>query len=141
MELRDVDPEVGPGSTRHRPSDALASVSNEASPNGQKSSWFGITDEEGSLPAWTSFTNAVAAYDGMPVPNTEITGKSFSGGDVTFTFTVTDPTSTLECQLDSAAWAICTSPKTYTKVGSGHTFRVRGTNAEATESTPATTSW
>ncbi|HEX5989058.1 MAG TPA: hypothetical protein VFY75_02435 [Solirubrobacterales bacterium] len=111
-------------------------------PTNEKSDWFGVIDELGTLPAWTSFTDAVVAYDGTPVPDTTITSKSFSGGgDATFGFSVTDPTSTSECQLDNGAWSACTSPKTYSKVGSGHTFRVRGTNAEATETTPATHSW
>jgi hypothetical protein len=111
-------------------------------PNNKKSSWFGIAGPGGPLPAWTSFASAVSVYDGTPVPNTSIVNKSFSGGgDATFSFTVTDPTSTLECQLDSGAWTVCTSPKTYSKVGSGHAFRVRGTNTEATETTPAAYSW
>jgi hypothetical protein len=111
-------------------------------PTDVKSDWFGIIDKEGTLPAWTSFTAAVAAYDGIPVPNTTITGKTFTGGgDVTFMFSATDPTSAFECQLDSGSWSVCASPKTYAKVGSGHTFRVRGTNAEAMETTPATHSW
>lgn len=120
----------------------LKQWTNPEVPTEVKSDWFGVLDPSGALAAWTPFTSAVGAYDGTPVPNTAITSKSFSGGgDATFGFSVTDPTSTLECQLDSGAWSACTSPKTYSKVGSGHTFRVRGTNAEATETTPATYSW
>jgi hypothetical protein len=108
-----------------------------------KSQWFGLLDGKGNvLPAWDAFADAVAAFDGIPEANTTITGKSTSLGNVTFTFKATDPTAKTECQLDAGAWTTCASPKTYPGVsGPGHTFRVRSTNAEATESSPATNSW
>jgi hypothetical protein len=63
-------------------------------------------------------------------------------GNVSFTFTVGDPTASFSCQLDSESWTACTSPKSYTGVGLGsHTFRVKATNAEGTEPTPATYTW
>jgi hypothetical protein len=108
-----------------------------------KSQWFGLLDGKGNvLPAWDAFADAVEAFDGTPEANTTITGKSTSSGNVTFTFKTTDPTAKTECQLDAGAWSTCASPKTYAGVsGPGHTFRARSTNAEATESAPATNSW
>ncbi|HEX6602293.1 MAG TPA: fibronectin type III domain-containing protein [Solirubrobacterales bacterium] len=105
--------------------------------------WFGILDQGGSkLPAWYSFATAIEEYEGTPVPNTFITGKTITPTTAEFTFGVNDETSSLDCQLDSGAWTPCTSPQKYTEVGPGsHTFRVRATNAEATESGPATHSW
>ena len=74
----------------------LKQDTNPETPTKAKSDWFGVLDKEGILPAWTSFSSAVASYDGTPVPNTTITSKSFNGGgDATFGFAVTDPTATL----------------------------------------------
>jgi subtilisin family serine protease len=49
----------------------------------------------------------------------------------TFKFTTSDPTGpvTTECSLDGAAFAACTSPKTYASLTSGaHEFKVRATD-------------
>jgi len=122
----------------------LKQTTSAEDPNDQDSDWYGILDEDGQLPAWSEFLAAVAAYDGMPVPNTKITEKQVvgQGGKVVISFTVTDPTANAECQLDSGSWSGCTSPKEYLGVsGPGHTFRVRGVSDEATEESPATLSW
>jgi hypothetical protein len=118
------------------------------SPNDNFSTWLGILDAEWEpLPAWDSFADAVQAYDGVPVANTTITGQEITpeGGSqkAKFTFTVNDGTASLDCQLDAGEWTPCTSPKTYTGLSASgsHTFRVRATNAEATEAFPATYSW
>lgn len=107
------------------------------------SSWLGIiNDEDEHLPAWNSFATAVEEYDGVPVPNTTITKQTISAGSATFDFTVNDETSSLDCQLDGGTWTPCTSPKSYSGLAAGgHTFKVRATNAEATESNPASYSW
>jgi hypothetical protein len=46
--------------------------------------------------------------------------------DATFTFTANPPDgATFECKLDTAAFAACTSPTTYTVAPGAHTFTVR----------------
>jgi hypothetical protein len=105
--------------------------------------WFGIlnsTAEE--LPARASFVDAVEKFAGVPLAYAIIAGHTIGGGNASFTFTAGDPTASFSCQLDSGSWTGCTSPKSYTGVGAGsHTFRVKATNAEGTEPTPATYSW
>lgn len=117
----------------------------QTNPTSDHEEWYGILDSEKQhLPGWDSFAAAVEAYDGIPEPNSSITSKTFGYGNqyITFTFTANDSTSTFECQLDSGPWSECLSPKKYGPLTpTGHTFRVRARNAEATESTPATFSW
>ena len=74
-----------------------------------------------------------------------------SSTSATFTFGATDPVSGgassgvnhLECKLDSAAFAACTSTKSYSGIGPGpHTFKVRAVdNAGNVESTPDSFAW
>lgn len=117
----------------------------QSEPTADHEEWYGILDAgKQHLPGWNSFSAAVEAYDGVPEPNSTITGQTISKGYnfASFTFSVNDSTSTFECQLDSGSWTSCTSPKRYDGVGApGHTFRVRARNAEAIEATPATFSW
>ncbi|HEU4737534.1 MAG TPA: hypothetical protein VFS54_00470 [Solirubrobacterales bacterium] len=112
-------------------------------PNKTKSNWYGITNKTFEhLPAWTTFVEAVEAYDGTPEPNSSITSQSVSGESATFNFSSNDSTSVFSCQLDGGSWTACTSPKTYASTGGGlHTFNVRATNAEAVDASPATYSW
>jgi Glycosyl hydrolase catalytic core len=112
-------------------------------PNGNFSDWLGILDFEGEkLPAWTTYANAVSEFDGLPVPNSVITGYSVEGSTATFSFTANDETSSFDCKLDAGAWTPCTSPKKYTGVSTGqHEFAVRAGNVEATESIPADLGW
>lgn len=60
----------------------------------------------------------------------------------TFSFT-SEPGATFECQLDSASWAGCTTPKSYDGLGdSQHTFRVRAEDlAGNVDPSPATRTW
>jgi len=117
----------------------------QTEPTEDHEEWYGILDaEEQHLPGWNSFAAAVEAYDGVPEPNSTITSKAFGYGNqyITFTFAADDSTSIFECRLDSGAWSACASPKKYGPLTpTGHTFRVRARNAEATESTPALFSW
>ena len=112
-------------------------------PNDEASRWFGIIDKDDEhLPAWQLFADVVEELNGVPTGHAIILGHSIGGGNASFTFTVTDPTASLSCQLDAGAWSACSSPKSYTGLGGGtHTFRLRAANAEATESSPATYSW
>lgn len=115
----------------------------QSEPTNDHEEWYGILGSaKEHLPAWTAFANAVSAYDGTSVPASVITSSSVGYSTKTFKFTADDLTSTFECQLDAGSWTTCVSPKSYTGVsGSGHTFRVRAKNDEATEASPSTFSW
>ena len=86
-----------------------------------------------------------AAAPKPKVPTPVITAKPpalTSATSATFEFTNTLAGVTYTCQLDAAAFAACTSPKTYTGVTDGtHTFRVRARNAAGTQSQAATATW
>lgn len=112
-------------------------------PSSNPEDFYGILDGEGNkLPAWTSFADAVEEYDGVPTPNSTITGYSVEGLNAEFSFHADDPTSTFECQIDSGEWSACSSPKKYTGLFTGsHEFVVRAGNAEATENIPADMGW
>jgi hypothetical protein len=66
------------------------------------------------------------------IPETEITdGPSglTKSNSPSFTFTSTKANSTFRCKLDAAAYATCTSPKTYATLADGeHTFSVYATD-------------
>jgi hypothetical protein len=115
----------------------------QSAPTNDHEEWYGILgSSKEHLPAWTAFANAVSAYDGTPVPASFITSSSVAYSTKVFKFAADDRTSTFECQLDAGSWTTCTSPKSYTGItGSGHTFRVRAKNDEATETSPSTFSW
>ncbi|MCW2976137.1 MAG: hypothetical protein JWM06_1418 [Actinomycetia bacterium] len=58
-----------------------------------------------------------------------------------FTFSDADPTATFQCSRDTASYANCTSPRSYSGLGFGaHTFRVLARNASGA-SVAATYSW
>jgi uncharacterized delta-60 repeat protein len=97
----------------------------------------GNTDASPATWTWTVDTTA---------PDTTITGGptgTVSATTATFTFTATESGSTFECQLDSAAYAACTSPTTYTGLTrANHTFRVRARDAAGNlDASPATRNW
>jgi len=116
-----------------------------SSPDDEKSNWYGIaygpTGER--LPAWSSFVSNLEAFNGIPAPNSTITKFTGSGQNRFFYFSINDSTASAECQLGGGSekptsWFSCASP--YHLIGY-HGFRVRGVNAEAVESTPASFSW
>ncbi|HXQ88444.1 MAG TPA: hypothetical protein VN733_02285, partial [Solirubrobacterales bacterium] len=107
------------------------------------SSWYGTLNKKAEhLPAWTSFAEAVEDFDGTPFGHALITSHVTGAGSASFTFALTDPTASASCQLDAGAWTACTSPLNYSGLSAGpHTFRVKATNAEGTEPSPAVYSW
>ena len=87
--------------------------------------------------AWT--------VDTVP-PKTTIThapSAVSSSASATFEFTSSEPVTGFACSLDGAAFAGCTSPKSYVGLVNGqHTFRVRATDlAGNTEPSPPSYSW
>jgi hypothetical protein len=61
----------------------------------------------------------------------------------TFEFASSEPSSTVACSLDGAAFAGCSSPQIYVGLADGsHSFRIQATDlAGNTEQTPASYSW
>ncbi len=93
----------------------------------------------GSAASYTWTVDTVA-------PNTTITANPAAQTNSTsasFSFTSTQSGSTFQCSLDGAAFAACTSPKSYTGLTNGsHTFQVQATdNAGNTDPTPASYTW
>lgn len=79
-------------------------------------------------------------------PDTIINGSPQALTNATnadFTFTSTKANSTFACKLDGAAFAACSSPKSYTGLAAGsHTFQVQATDqSNNTDPTPASFTW
>ena len=93
-----------------------------------------------ALAGWT-----VAAVAGPKVATPTIaSGPSgtTSATSATFAFVVGTRGDTLECALDGAAFATCTSPKTYSGLRDGpHTFRVRERTRAGQVGDAASRSW
>lgn len=91
---------------------------------------------------------AVAAYavaaprrPAVAAPSIVSGPSGTSGGTVRFGFTGTRGVS-FECSLDGASFRACTSPKTYTGLGSGtHEFAVRARNGAGQTSSAAERRW
>ncbi|HEV8688024.1 MAG TPA: hypothetical protein VGQ84_12170, partial [Gaiellaceae bacterium] len=87
----------------------------------------------------------VAAADTTP-PDTTITAGptgSVNTSAASFSFNSTEAGSTFQCALDTAAFAACTSPKSYTLLANGqHNFQVRAIDAAGNiDATPAGRAW
>jgi hypothetical protein len=105
----------------------------------------GNTDASPATRTWTIDTGTPPPPD-TTAPDTTITSGpsgTSSTSDASFAFTSSESGSTFQCQLDSGAWAGCTTPKTYTGLADGsHTFGVRATDAAGnTDESPASRSW
>jgi hypothetical protein len=69
-------------------------------------------------------------------------GAATNSTSATFAFTSTAVGSTFECSLDDAAFASCTSPKSYTKLKVKiHNFKVRAIAGGIPDPTPASFDW
>ena len=104
-----------------------------------------VTDADGdtatTMKAIT--VGAAAPPADTTAPDTTISsGPSGTSADntPTFAFTSSESGSTFQCQLDSAAWASCTSPWTTAALADGqHSVSIRATDAAANvDATPAT---
>ena len=79
-------------------------------------------------------------------PDTVITSGPAAGSttaaDVTFAFNSPDSTATLQCSLDGAAFAACTSPRAFTLGDGAHSFAVRARDTSGlVDPTPAMRTW
>jgi hypothetical protein len=97
----------------------------------------GNTDASPASYTWTVDTTT---------PNTTITAQPANPTNQTsasFSFTSTEAGSSFECRLDGAAFAACTSPRSYTGLTDGaHTFEVRATDpAGNTDASPTSYAW
>lgn len=88
---------------------------------------------------------AVVAAAGPKVATPTITAGpsgATTATSATFTFVAGARGDTLECSLDGAAYAACTSPKSYGALTDGsHTFRVRDRNPRLGAGDPAARTW
>ena len=95
-----------------------------------------------------------AAYDPRKIgagtttpdpPDTTITSTPANPSNSTsalFSFTSASTSATFACSLDSAAFAGCTSPASYTGLVDGaHTFRVRASDQNGVDPSPASFTW
>jgi hypothetical protein len=65
-----------------------------------------------------------------------------SNASPSFTFSSSKVGSTFECRMNTGTWASCSSPESYSNLGSGaHTFEVRATSAGVTDASPASRSF
>ncbi|MET0600507.1 MAG: Ig-like domain-containing protein [Baekduia sp.] len=105
------------------------------------------TDAAGNTdatPAAATWTIDVAGPADTTPPETTITVAPSNGTATTASLSFTSNESgTFQCKLDAGSYGACTSPNTYTGLGTGsHTFSVRATDAAGnTDATPAATTW
>jgi hypothetical protein len=95
--------------------------------------------------AGTQTASAVTVKIDRNAPDTTISGGpsgTVGTRDATFTFD-SEPGAALECSLDGAAFAGCSSPQTYGQLSNGpHTFAVRAVDAAGNvDPSPSTRSW
>jgi hypothetical protein len=110
-----------------------------------------VTDVDGDMATTMKAINVAAAGSTPPpadttAPNTTITSGptgTTTDNTPTFAFTASESASTFQCQLDSGAWAACTSPWTTKALTDGmHGIAVRATDAAGnTDATAATQSF
>jgi hypothetical protein len=107
------------------------------------------TDPAGNTdtsPASWAWTVNVSPPPDTTAPDTTI-GSGPSGtstsASASFSFSSSEPGSTFQCQLDSGAWAACSSPREYSNLANGpHSFAVRATDATGnTDTSPASRVW
>src|SRR5580765_1370819 len=84
-----------------------------------------------------------AASDLPPTPTIDSTPPNPSAtGTATLSFSDADPLATFRCQIDGAAFSLCTSPATYSEPGDGqHTFGVKAVDVLSNESAVVSYTW
>jgi hypothetical protein len=105
----------------------------------------GNTDGSPASRTWAIDTSNPPPPDTTPPDTTITSGPSGTSSttDASFAFTSSENGSSFECQLDTGAWASCTTPKAYSGLADGsHTFNVRATDAAGnTDASPANRTW
>ena len=108
----------------------------------------GTSDGAHTLYAVASPSSDAAAagivVDGTPPPVPVLTGTPtlISGDSVSFTFTEAEATATVECRLDTDAFAACTSPVDYAGLNAGvHTFQARAVDTVGNVSAATSYTW
>jgi large repetitive protein len=87
-------------------------------------------------------TGALAAPTVAPPTITGSPANPTASTSAPFTFTGAPSGGSYQCSLDAAAFATCTSPKTYTGIATGtHTFRVSAVDKNNKMSDPASFTW
>jgi hypothetical protein len=87
-------------------------------------------------------TGAFAAPTVSPPTITGTPANPTSSTSATFSFTGAPSGGSYQCKLDAAAFAACTSPKTYTGLVTGsHTFQVLAVDKNKKQSTPVSFTW
>ena len=77
-----------------------------------------------------------------PQPVLTSTPASVSGDSVTFGYTEAEATASVECRLDAAAFAACSSPVDYAGLSAGsHTFQARATDTVGNVSAVTSYTW
>jgi CSLREA domain-containing protein len=96
-------------------------------------------------PATHTWTIVAPPADTTPPETTIDSGPDLTtvNTEATFTFSSDEEGASFECSLDGSAYAVCTSPKTYTGLTvAAHTFEVRAVDAALNvDPTPASYSW
>ena len=100
---------------------------------------------DGASPFTLVGSQPTVTVDGTPPPSPDLTvmpPDPSGSSTATFGFSDDDPTATFSCQLDGAAFAPCSTPKSYTGLGEGtHTFAVVAVDAAGNQSSPTSYSW
>ena len=77
-----------------------------------------------------------------PIPVLTVTPSTLSGDAATFAYTEAETTATVECRLDSATFADCENPTSYTGLSAGaHTFQARAIDTVGNVSSSTTHAW
>jgi hypothetical protein len=103
------------------------------------------TDKAGNTTPAGSQASATFTIDSVPPPAPAITSSPASPTNQTaanFSFGDSEAGVSFQCKLDTAAYAACATPKTYTGLAAGsHTFSVQAKDAAGNLSTPTSFTW
>lgn len=106
-----------------------------------------LTDAAGASTAWTPFGGSDPDFTvDTTIPVATITGSqpAFTGGSADFVFAGSDAggVASVQCQLDGAGFAPCSSPAHFSSLADGaHTFEVRAIDGAGNVGSPASETW